>query len=619
MNLKLCYNTFNFKEGETLTQTFIRYKALMNELVNDGIKLSNLKINNGFINGLLKKWLSFCQSLRNTNHVKDSELASLFGRLKYEENLIDSIFETKKKRSLVSATPLSTAFFSTSIVQDFQDSPDNEEDTRSLAVQRQLTKLNATNVAGRDEEEVSSDDNEMVEVKVLLVLAEENDVVNKEGARNGEWVKIFMRKVYTLLEMEDNDDRKNYLDYLCIDLNYVEEQKNNLMSKHRDLVQELNTSKEQLLVLKQAKLDFLTMFYLPNHDTGRILPAESQRNTTEPLVAVIDSSKTDYDLADESSVCKTSLPPLEKLDGTEPVFGPKTIKSILKSKSIFKAEALKGVIIKEPSSAPAKGNKSASASKVNSAPIARISYLTLEITNLNRTYDHAEYMSTMNMSQHLKRQGGSSLRSRTPSPFKHFFPPCIHYGFSDHLSDDYVKYPICDICKSYDHDTHGYNMIISLRRGIKPRNPQHVMKSCETSGSTIHTITITKTLSGSEKCDIRKPIWYLDNGCSRHMTGVKRYLHKYVKQPGPKLASVNSVMLNILFSLMRKEEQSLTPNKEVVMIAPRVRDVYVLNMTSSAQESCFFAKASENINWLWHKRLAHCREIYFELIRQNNE
>nr|GEV87580.1 retrovirus-related Pol polyprotein from transposon TNT 1-94 [Tanacetum cinerariifolium] len=46
-------------------------------------------------------------------------------------------------------------------------------------------------------------------------------------------------------------------------------------------------------------------------------------------------------------------------------------------------------------------------------------------------------------------------------------------------------------------------------------------------------------------------------------------------------------------------------NKEVVMIAPRVRDVYVLDMTSSTQESCFFTKAFENLNWLWHKRLAH--------------
>ncbi|GJX95347.1 hypothetical protein Tco_0351145 [Tanacetum coccineum] len=264
MDLKLCYNTFIFKEGEYLTQTFTRYKAFMNELVNDGINLSKLEINTGFINGLPKKWLSFCQSLRHTNHVKDSELASLFGKLKYEENLIDSIYETEKNNSLVFATPLSTAFFSTSIVMEFQDSPDDEEDTRSShevlkgsAVQKQLTKLNATNMARMvilqettsqrlpfhhinhpfnqnlsvpfstrdfeakynkvkaklallsssasaskastvknkgliteayewDKEEVSSYDNEMVKVKVLMDLAEDNDAVCKEGARNGE-------------------------------------------------------------------------------------------------------------------------------------------------------------------------------------------------------------------------------------------------------------------------------------------------------------------------------------------------------------------------------------------------------------------------------------------------
>nr|GEY96957.1 putative reverse transcriptase domain-containing protein [Tanacetum cinerariifolium] len=37
------------------------------------------------------------------------------------------------------------------------------------------------------DEKVSSDDNEMVKVKVLMTLAEENNVVSKEGARNGTW------------------------------------------------------------------------------------------------------------------------------------------------------------------------------------------------------------------------------------------------------------------------------------------------------------------------------------------------------------------------------------------------------------------------------------------------
>ncbi|GJU98247.1 retrovirus-related pol polyprotein from transposon TNT 1-94 [Tanacetum coccineum] len=297
----------------------------------------------------------------------------------------------------------------------------------------------------------------------------------------------------------------------------------------------------------------------------------------------------------------------------------------LKSKSIFKAEALNDVIINEPSSAPTKGNKSASALKVNSAPAGKLKNVKIEDDpplamcerTDHRTCNHAEYMSTMNMSQHLKGQGGSSSRSRTPRPLKHFFTQCIHYGFSDYLSDDCVNYPICNICGSYDHDTHVHNRIISLRRGIKPRNPQHVMKSCETCGSTVHTITdhndiewfrrgealqamkaealkSTKAESSnanrSKTSTKRKPIWYLDNRCSRHMTGVKSYLHKYVEQPGPKKRGTIS-----------------NSNKEVVMIASRVRYVYVIDMTSSAQESCFFAKASDNLNWLWHNRLAHLK------------
>ncbi|GJY93386.1 hypothetical protein Tco_0509168 [Tanacetum coccineum] len=76
----------NWLTAKSTWDDLILYKALMNELVNDGIKLSRLEINTGFINGLPKKWLSFCQSLRNTNNVKDSELASLFDSPNDEED-----------------------------------------------------------------------------------------------------------------------------------------------------------------------------------------------------------------------------------------------------------------------------------------------------------------------------------------------------------------------------------------------------------------------------------------------------------------------------------------------------------------------------------------------------
>ncbi|GJR67059.1 retrovirus-related pol polyprotein from transposon TNT 1-94 [Tanacetum coccineum] len=85
--------------------------------------------------------------------------------------------------------------------------------------------------------------------------------------------------------------------------------------------------------------------------------------------------------------------------------------------------------------------------------------------------------------------GRSSSRSKIPRPSKHFFPPCIHCGCIDHLSNECLYYPICGLCGSYDHDTNGHNRIISLEREINLKNPQHTFKRCEACGSSTHTKT----------------------------------------------------------------------------------------------------------------------------------
>ncbi|GJY91203.1 hypothetical protein Tco_0506399 [Tanacetum coccineum] len=152
------------------------------------------------------------------------------------------------------------------VLKDFQDSPDDEEDVRSsqeymndLEEEYQTRALLAKSKRFFKRVIKVSPDEE-TKVKALMELVDDKRVsVGKESASNGGWVKISIQKVHTLLEMEDNDDRKSFLDYLCIDINYVEEQRNNLLSKHINLVQELNTCKEQLLVLKHAKLDLLIM------------------------------------------------------------------------------------------------------------------------------------------------------------------------------------------------------------------------------------------------------------------------------------------------------------------------------------------------------------------------
>nr|GEV47386.1 hypothetical protein [Tanacetum cinerariifolium] len=491
-----------FPMGEMLLRL---YKALMNELVNDGIQLSKLEINTSFINGLPKKWLSFCQSLRNTNNVKDYELASLF------------------------------------------DSPDDEEDTRSsheylndLEEEYQARVLLAKSKRFFKKEEVSSDDNEMVKVKVLMVLVEENDAVSKEGARNGKWVKISMRKLHTLLEIEDNDDRKVCLDYLCIDLNYVEEQRSNLF-------EQITSQKKRILGVDQLTEDPPSsglkdlVFVKSSAGDTKILPFESQRNTTDYSVAVTDSSAANYDSADKSSVCSILLPPLKKLDGAEPISGPNPIKSTLRSKSTFKAEALKDVIINEPSSAPAKERK---------------------------------------------------INPRNP---QHAFKKCKACGSPNHTTTDH-----------YD--------IEWFKRGkaLQPKKAEALKSTRAESSNANKSKTPTKS------------------GCSRHMTGVKSYLHKCMEQLGPKVVfgddstctteGYGSIKCNgIVFTKFDEKKGSIfNSNKEIVMVAPRVRDVYVLDMTFSAQEPCFFAKASENLNWLWHKRLTHLNfKTINKLAKQN--
>ncbi|GKE57185.1 hypothetical protein Tco_1496370 [Tanacetum coccineum] len=141
---------------------------------------------------------------------------------------------------------------------------------------------------------------------------------------------------------------------------------------------------------------------------------------------------------------------------------------------------------------------------------------------------------------------------------------------------------------------------------------------------------------------LKRSVCYLDSGCSRHMIGVKQYLHRYSKESGPKVvfgdnslgdtegygsincngitftkvAYINGLKHNLIsisqlydanFKVLFAKTQGTIFNEkdEVVLIAPRRRDVYVIDMSSYNTDSnaCFYANASPSVDWLWHKRL----------------
>ncbi|GJZ40978.1 retrovirus-related pol polyprotein from transposon TNT 1-94 [Tanacetum coccineum] len=100
MDLKLEYQTFRTKSTESLSQTYTRYKTLLNELTNDGVNLSKHEINVGFMNTLPEKWLTFSQGLRNANHTQTIDLADIYERFDFQENFDDEVDERTSEEYL---------------------------------------------------------------------------------------------------------------------------------------------------------------------------------------------------------------------------------------------------------------------------------------------------------------------------------------------------------------------------------------------------------------------------------------------------------------------------------------------------------------------------------------
>ncbi|GJX05615.1 hypothetical protein Tco_0191531 [Tanacetum coccineum] len=327
---------------------------------------------------------------------------------------------------------------------------------------------------------LSSDDGEMKVKDPSSGTYVKKEVCWQESARNGEWTKITIKKVHTLLEMEDNDDRKENKRFLnssnkvnlCIN-EQIPTQKKKILGIGQ-LTEDTSSCGSKDLVFVKSLADNSDMsiissnlhkssepkgFTLPNHDTDEVPSNKSQRNTTDPSAVVSDSPTSDYDSADESSVCSTPLLPLKKLDSAELSSGPKTVKLILKSKSTFKAETLKGITLNEPSSAPARGNKSSSASKTNSAPAGKLKNVKVEddpplamvMKELNELkLQISKKKSSYSRNKNTQQVPLNALQNKYKTQFK---MNCELCGQNNHLSENCYEVLFCKKCKRTNHRT----------------------------------------------------------------------------------------------------------------------------------------------------------------------
>ncbi|GKE70395.1 hypothetical protein Tco_1528467, partial [Tanacetum coccineum] len=163
-----------------------------------------------------------------------------------------------------------------------------------------------------------------------------------------------------------------------------------------------------------------------------------------------------------------------------------------------------------------------------------------------------------------------AFSSKTPKQ-KVWYGPCKHCGMRNHLFDDCYSKPKCSTCGSNSHTTKEHTEQTVVRKSLNNLKGQSTSKSTpvrtarmsKTFGeSTAHEIAdCLKNLRNSKKQRIAiKQLEPTKNGCSRHMTEVKQYLHRYTKEPCPKVVfgddssrePISTKMMR-LFSLLQGE------------------------------------------------------------------
>ncbi|GJS65872.1 retrovirus-related pol polyprotein from transposon TNT 1-94 [Tanacetum coccineum] len=678
MDLKLEYQTFRAKPSESLSRTYTRYKTLLNELSNDGVNLSKHKINVGFVNSLPKKWLTFSQGLRNANHTQTFDLADIYGRFVYEDNIIQRRYSDTKKALITtpSTTPISTDFFSNHVVQDFQENSDDEVDkrtseeylrdldiefhgrallpsqqTQDSQLEPKIQKDYKTEykkmkpklaLLEANKEEVSGDE-ELTQVKVLMALVDNELTVGKNHARNCKWIDITMRK-----------------------------QRLNLLSKYNRTVFKLNKCRDDVLVLKQAKLEAVT-FQIQNTELAKLNHALQEQLKKERKINekwLTSSKKVRQCISDQIPKQKKKILGGElltesssKKDVNENLFIPASMdydhEMVPKSKDwVYRLNPDSklpnfntGRILVPKSQAV---NESLKLTEASTEPESSKDYEAESITPLTPlkilqgALPSSKAMSlTFQPYSPKERRGLGILKQTKPETQDSLNKsvsgivtvseteptiPSVHTEVKNteqeskineltKLVQMFIDEKVNSNQKTQEskppiQQTKSYKSVNSLKlsqpnvlNSGSSKTSDHEMYTALLKRSENYKALPYQYASPSKqilkaKRHIKEPIWYLESGCSRSMTGVKSYLHKYVEQPGPKVVFGDNSSC-IIEGYGSINCGGIVFSKVAFVNGLRRNDVYVLDMSSlTPNGACFFAKASKSVNWLWHKRIS---------------
>ncbi|GJW63139.1 retrovirus-related pol polyprotein from transposon TNT 1-94 [Tanacetum coccineum] len=441
-----------------------------------------------------------------------------------------------------------------------------------------------------DDESVSSDNEGTTMIRAFMAIAEDEASVGKADARSCQWVDITMKKV--IKKWTCSKVTLDQLLYEQVPRNIVKAlgrkgRRKEKISSKEVVFSKADESSSMLAPEITSDSESECDFQEPLPPLPKLIGA-APSGTSESLISLTGLTLNMADLTLDSSVSKKTRPTSIKMS---PAY-------------VIKKKTKKSHVVPKP--CPDK--------KDDSSTEQLLLTLMEEVKGLKKQ---------------IKIPSGTPPSSSQPScskatKQKTWFGPCKHCGLRNHLSDNCYSKPKCSTCGSTDHLTKEHlehaavKKTLSKLKALSPLKPTpkkdpmipKPFKECKYYGFNDHHSDNCEYYPGC-KDYLKRSVWYLDSGCSRHMTGIKQYLHRYSRKSGPKVvfgddssgdtegyglvncngitftrvAYVNGLKHNLInisqlcdanYKVLFTKTQGTiyNQNDDVVLIAPRRRYVY---------------------------------------------
>ncbi|KAI3677816.1 hypothetical protein L6452_37086 [Arctium lappa] len=120
----------------------------------------------------------------------------------------------------------------------------------------------------------------------------------------------------------------------------------------------------------------------------------------------------------------------------------------------------------------------------------------------------------------------------------------------------------------------------------------------------IHIAKHVSSSSSSDSDDYLRHLWYLDSGCSKHMTGNKSLLSNFKEKCCGRVKFGNC------------ETAPILGYGDLVQVA----NLYTIDLSkvNIPSDICLLSKASVHESWIWHCRLAHLNFKYMDRLVKND-